>query len=147
MSAGIVSACLPTLRPAMQKVARAVGIKGSMGGMFRATTALGFGSKNSKSNFSNGLSSREDPTGSQIARNLSTKHGAGNDAFYRLSDDNTSDGNREEGGGSKLRPDTNNHGFGYTVSSYPVKERDDKSEDEIPLHAIRVQKDFKQTTS
>ncbi|TDZ17046.1 Satratoxin biosynthesis SC1 cluster protein 4 [Colletotrichum orbiculare MAFF 240422] len=151
MSAGIVSACLPTLRPAMQSAARACGIKGSMGGMFRSATALGFGSKN-KSQFSQGMSSSRDPSGSQVARSLSTtKHGAGGDAFYRLPDDGASDGTRRERtpplADSKLRPDTHGHGFGYTVASYPVKERDDKSEDEIPLHAIRVQKDFKHTTS
>ncbi|OBR09178.1 Integral membrane protein [Colletotrichum higginsianum IMI 349063] len=151
MSAGIVSACLPTMRPAIQRIARTCGIKGSMGGMFRSPTALGFGSSRSKSNFSNGMSS-QDPSGggSQIARNLSaTKHGAGDDAFYRLPDDNASDGTSRRQTPplpeSKLRPDTT--GFGYSVSSYPVKERDDTSEDEIPLHAIRVQKDFKHTTA
>ncbi|OLN86240.1 hypothetical protein CCHL11_04143 [Colletotrichum chlorophyti] len=148
MSAGIVSACLPTLRPAFQLIFRACGFKGNMGGIFRSPTAMGFGSSRNKSNFSNGMSS-QDPTGSQIARNLSTtKHGAGEDTFYRLPDDNGSDGaNRRPTppmADSKLRPDTT--GFGYTVSSYPVKERDDKSEDEIPLHAIRVQKDFQRTT-
>ncbi|KAK1716691.1 hypothetical protein CaCOL14_000394 [Colletotrichum acutatum] len=152
MSAGIVSACLPTIRPAVQRIVRACGFKGSMGGMFRSTTALGFGSSKNKSNFSNGMSSQDPHTtngGSQIARNLSTtKHGAGEDAFYRLPDDNGSEGTSRQPTppleDSKLRPDTT--GFGYSVSSYPVKERDDKSEDEIPLHAIRVQRDFKHTT-
>nr|XP_036574520.1 uncharacterized protein CTRU02_15546 [Colletotrichum truncatum]KAF6780964.1 integral membrane protein [Colletotrichum truncatum] len=150
MSAGIVSACLPTHRPAIQRVARLCGIKGSMGGMFRAPTALGFGSKSNKSNFSNGMSS-QDPNGTQVARSLSTtKHGAGNEAFYRLPDDNGSDGTRRQNtppaNDPKLRPDMGGREFEYTVSSYPAKP-DDKSEDEIPLHSIRVQKDFKQTTS
>ncbi|KAF6808830.1 integral membrane protein [Colletotrichum sojae] len=146
MSAGIVSACLPTLRPAMQTAARAVGITGSMGGMFRSATALGFGSKN-KSNFSNGVST-QDPNGGSVT---ASKHrGVGNDAFHRLPDDNASSdtrlGTTPPAADSKLRPDGNIHGFGYSVSSYPVKDRDDKSEDEIPLHAIRVQRDFKHTT-
>ncbi|TQN64173.1 Satratoxin biosynthesis SC1 cluster protein 4 [Colletotrichum shisoi] len=154
MSAGIVSACLPTMRPAIQRIARTCGIKGSMGGMFRSPTALGFGSGRNKSNFSNGMSS-QDPGGgggggSQIARNLSaTKRGAGDDAFYRLPDENGSDDTSRRQTPplpeSKLRPDTT--GFGFSVSSYPVKERDDASEDEIPLHAIRVQKDFEHTTA
>lgn len=37
-SAGIISACLPTLRPAIHVLARAVGIKGSFGGLFRGAT-------------------------------------------------------------------------------------------------------------
>ncbi|KAI8240823.1 Satratoxin biosynthesis SC1 cluster protein 4 [Colletotrichum sp. SAR 10_96] len=149
MSAGIVSACLPTLRPAMQKVARACGIKGSMGGMFRVGTAMGFGSKN-KSNSSNGMSS-QDPNGTNVNRSQSTtKHSAGGDPFYRLSDENGSDGRSGDRtpplNDRKLRPDADGLGFGYTVTSYPTKP-DDKSEDEIPLHSIRVQKDFKQTTT
>ncbi|KAK1584958.1 uncharacterized protein LY79DRAFT_559905 [Colletotrichum navitas] len=150
MSAGIVSACLPTLRPAMQHLARACGITGSMGGMFRAGTALGFGSSRNKSNFSNGTTS-QDPNngGSQAARRFSvSKHGAGKDTFYRLSDDNASEGASQQQapspGQSKFRPDTT--GFGYSVESYPAKEKNDKSSDEIPLHAIRVQKEFKHAT-
>ncbi|GKT51929.1 satratoxin biosynthesis SC1 cluster protein 4 [Colletotrichum spaethianum] len=148
MSAGIVSACLPTIRPAMQRIARACGIKGNMGGMFRSPTALGLGSSRNKSNFSNGMSSQDPNGGSQVTRNLSTtKHGAGQDTFYRLSDDNGSEGASRQTtpplAESKLRPDIT--GFGYSVTSYPIKESQNKSEDEIPLHAIRVQKDFKRT--
>ncbi|KAK1992845.1 integral membrane protein [Colletotrichum falcatum] len=158
MSAGIVSACLPTLRPAMQHMARACGITGSMGGMFRAGTA--FGSRANKSNFSNGTTS-QDPSGGAAAaqgvrRFSSSKHGAGKDTFYRLSDDVGSEGashhhhhhhhhhQASAPGESAFRPDTT--GFGYSVTSYPAKEKDDKSSDEIPLHAIRVQKEFKHAT-
>ncbi|KAK2016456.1 integral membrane protein [Colletotrichum eremochloae] len=153
MSAGIVSACLPTLRPAMQQIARACGIKGSMGGMFRGTN-IGLGNSRNKSNFSSNGTTSQDPGtgGSQIPRRFSSsKHGAGKDTFYRLSDDNGSEGASHQQdvstpGESKFRPDTNGYGHGYSVTSYPVTERDDKSSDEIPLHAIRVKKDFKHTT-
>ncbi|KAK2041702.1 integral membrane protein [Colletotrichum somersetense] len=150
MSAGIVSACLPTLRPALQSIARACGITGSMGGMFRAGTALGLGSSRNKSNFSNGTTS-QDPNnigGSQTGRRFSASKHGGKDTFYRLSDDNGSEGAGRQHpstpGQSKFRPDTT--GFGYSVESYPAKEKDDKSSDEIPLHAIRVQREFKHAT-
>lgn len=146
MSAGIVSACLPTLRPVIQWAARAVGIKGGIFGSSEHDSAAF--SKNLDKSSGNRL--RSDPGGASDAD------------FYRLpGDDGPGAGAGLSSGkmmmskeqqlaaaaDAALRPD---HGFGYAVAtSTSVHAKGDKdslsSGDEIPLQGIRVHKDFKRS--
>ncbi|KAK4165536.1 hypothetical protein QBC43DRAFT_234787 [Cladorrhinum sp. PSN259] len=128
MSAGIVSACLPTFRPVMQWAGRSVGIKEGV-----------FGSSLGQSEaFSNNL----DKSGNRQRSNLGTT----GDEFYRLDDDaasgrQTADGQPKD---AQLRPQ---HGFTYQVSSTPGRSKSEaasiSSGDEVPLQGIRVHRDFK----
>ncbi|KAJ9148526.1 Integral membrane protein [Pleurostoma richardsiae] len=134
MSAGIVSACLPTLRPAIQLFGRTFGIKNSF---FRGGSSVG------QSKTGGGQASRGTVNQTDTELGRSKKTGV----FYRLEDDNASGGTTESGNpaDSKLRPD---HGFSYTVSTKAGKgEGDSLSGDEIPLQGIRVQTDFKRTAT
>lgn len=139
MSAGIVSACLPTLRPVLLWTGRSLGVKGSI---FRSGAASAAFSKGHGQSASRGTRSTGDRTDAEL---VSSKKG-GNGQFYRLDDDNVSgDTNGGLTTDAKLRPE---HGYGYTVTSKPGKgEGDSLSGDEIPLQGIRVQTDFKHTTS
>lgn len=150
MSAGIVSANLPTMLPVLKIVARFTGLSSL------ATTVRGGGSRptfGSKGDGSGqGLASREDTTkGSRSNSNTSSR----GDDFYRLPDEADSDGlMRGPGGfadvstpaGAKLRPDTT--GYELTVKTYKSNpDRDDDSGEGILLQGIRVQREFQQTTT
>ena len=140
MSAGIVSACLPTLRPVMLLVGRSLGVKGSI---FRSGAASAAFSKNNGQSASRGTRS----TGGRTDAELVNSKNRGDGTFYRLDDDNVSGQTTEDNlpVDSKLRPE---HGYGYTVTSKPGKgEGDSLSGDEIPLQGIRVQTDFKHSAS
>lgn len=126
MAAGIISANLPTILPAMNVLLRWIGIKNENGTMsgssfFRST-------KNKSLDSSNALASSNPKTADS--------------QFYRLSDDDThSDFGRkgiETPIENKLSPD--NKSYLYTVQNLG---RDEESGDEIPLQGIRVQKDLK----
>ncbi|EOO00993.1 putative integral membrane protein [Phaeoacremonium minimum UCRPA7] len=140
MSAGIVSACLPTLRPVLLLFGRTLGVKGSI---FRSGAASAAFSKNHGQSASRGTRSTGDRTDAELVNSKKGKSGA----FYRLDDDNLSGETTADGlpVDAKLRPD---HGYGYTVTSKPGKgEGDSLSGDEIPLQGIRVHTDFKHSTS
>jgi hypothetical protein len=127
MSAGIVSACLPTMRPVLQWAGRGVGLKGGIFGNSIGNSAAF--SKNLDAS-ANRLRSTPDPS---------------NADFYRLPDDNASGRTAEQLAlDAKLRPE---HGFAYAVTSKPGKLKGEgdslSSGDEIPLQGIRVQTDFK----
>lgn len=131
MSAGIVSACLPTMRPVIQWAGRGVGIKGGIFG--------------SSAHDSAALSKNLNQSGHRL-RSTSDRVDAD---FYRLPDDNAS--GKTAGGApvdAHLRPD---HGFAYAVTSKPGSKKGDadslSSGDEIPLQGIRVQTDFKHSVS
>ncbi|KAB5545510.1 hypothetical protein GE09DRAFT_1131405 [Coniochaeta sp. 2T2.1] len=129
MSAGIVSACLPTMRPVIQWAARGVGIKGGLFG----------NSEHDSAAFSKNLN----VSGNRLRSNPGTTTDAD---FYRLPDDGASGKSKEQlAADARLRPE---HGFGYSVTSKPANSsKGDKdslsSGDEIPLQGIRVQRDFK----
>lgn len=75
----------------------------------------------------------------------SKKDAAG--TFYRLPDDNISGetANEDHPVDVELRPD---HGYAYTVTSKPGKDRGGSlAANDIPLHGIRVDTDFKQSAS
>lgn len=123
MAAGIVSANLPTMLPAINVFLRWIGVKNEHGTM---TSNSFFRSSKNKSLDSNNVLS---------APNIKTT----DSQFYRLSDDTASDFGRKETGTpieGKLRPQAK--GYQYTVESLG---RDEESGDEIPLKGIRVQTD------
>jgi len=138
ISAGIISACLPTLRPALQLFARKCGIKGFMSDL-RTTPATGYSGTGRSKGGSHGPGTTIDSTTS-LARSESQRR------FYRL-DDESGTGQMESDRfpiDSSLRP---KHGYIYTTSVLGTTKNNDAdslSGDEVPLHSIRVQKDFKQ---
>ena len=134
MSAGIISACLPTLRPAFEFFIRVLKIKGPLDGLFHTSAETTLVSKTGRSTTGGGASTL----------NATPTHGRkGSEAgFYRLSDENKSaeSGNAAD---KNLRP---NHGYGYSVTT-ESRGREAKGideSDEIPLQGIRVHKDFSQ---
>lgn len=137
MSAGITSACLPTLRPAFQCIARVLGIQRLMPSIFNSKSSLGLSAVTDQSNTGHGDSSTHSRKGSQHA-------GGG---FHRLHESSRNTDTSPESSdqvplSAKLRPD---HGCVYTVTTSPG--RDDGaslSGDEVPLHSIRVHTDFRQ---
>ncbi|KAH6631346.1 hypothetical protein F5144DRAFT_531946 [Chaetomium tenue] len=139
MSAGIVSACLPTLGPVMALGAAKLGIKRTIltsrgGGGTTGASSRNFGGKSTTPSLS-------DRTEVELQKSTK-KDNAG--TFYRLPDDQVS-GDTSRGVDADLRPE---HGYGYTVTSRPAGAKADGaslSGDEVPLHGIRVQKDFKQS--
>ncbi|KAL6860846.1 GPCR, PTH11-type [Trichoderma novae-zelandiae] len=123
ISAGIVSACLPTLLPVIRLFLRSIGIKRNL---FSSTRGTSGKSSNLKSNMSGPSQNR-----SVNALDDGTRRANGN-AFYRLEDETESDGS-------------------FTVDSQQVVMnstfRPDTKGDDIPLHGIRVQTEFQQSTS
>ncbi|KAH8686414.1 hypothetical protein BGZ61DRAFT_454454 [Ilyonectria robusta] len=144
MSAGIVSANLPTMLPVLRLFARYTGLQ-SLVGTVRGSASR---SKADRSAFSKGTS-REDAE-ARPAPNAEP-NGRG-DAFYRLPDDTESDGTVKKANSAlspvvdDLRPDIK--GYEFTVKSYKSNtDRGDESGDEIPLQGIRVQRQFRRSTS
>jgi hypothetical protein len=145
MSAGIISACLPTMRPAFHFILRKLGIKGSLLSVFRnhGSTA-GFPTDTSPSCITQDLVTIESGTGTTQGHKKRGSQGP----FYRLPDGARSSG--EESGqmpvDAKLRPD---HGYKYTVTSLPGDEGEEASlgGDEVPLHSISVKTAISQFTN
>ncbi|WAO85010.1 Hypothetical protein NCS54_00224300 [Fusarium falciforme] len=148
MSAGIVSANLPTMLPVLKLVARFTGLS-SLASTVRAGSRPTFGSKGDRS--AQGLASREDTNkGTRSNSNTSSR----GDDFYRLPDETDSDGLMKGPGfgdlstasDAKLRPDMK--GYELTVKTYKSNpDRDDDSGEGILLQGIRVQREFEQTTT
>lgn len=129
MAAGIISANLPTMLPALNIFLRKIGVR-TESGTLRSGSSFFRSSKGDKSQ-----QSRPDTVSDGTGKSAHS-------AFYRLHDDNDSEyarGNVETPTEGKLRPDAK--GYQYTVKSLSPEERDEGSSDEIPLHAIRVEKD------
>ncbi|SPO01622.1 related to integral membrane protein [Cephalotrichum gorgonifer] len=139
MSAGIVSACLPTLMPVMKWFCRTIGLT-SLTGTLRGMSAGDSNPKTDGSAFNHELSSR-DP----IQRGkVSDPKG---EPFYRLPDDTDSDLADERGMGTNLtlRPDKQK--FEVTINtSDSVRDRDEDSGDEVALNKIHVRKELTQTS-
>ncbi|GKZ16528.1 hypothetical protein AbraIFM66951_000239 [Aspergillus brasiliensis] len=148
MSAGIVSACLPTLRPALQLAARKLGLRSALvPALFRSRTSPLSKSDNSSQMHPDSTAS----TAGMTAR-------ANRRSFYHLPDD-------EETGGTGitqkqikldavLRP---KHDRGLTVTNIRGSRGASglvgggsglsgttEEGDEVPLHGIMVSKDFRQ---
>jgi hypothetical protein len=138
MSAGIVSACLPALRPALQAITRLLGFRGAMPALFRGSSAPM--SKTGQSNPSqNGLTG-QGHKGSAVHSSHHRRH-----SFYQIPDEVDSNGvpMTPEHLDASLRPE---YDQGHMVTNVlGSKGRNvDSASDEIPLHGIRVQKDFTQ---
>lgn len=134
MSAGITSACLPTIGPGVQFIANKLGIKGSMFGLF---TRTGSTAQSSSGTANISLAAADIGTKSGSAKAQEHVRRSSKGPFYRLSDKG------QLSADSNLRPE---HGNKYTVTSLPGTsgESDSLSGDEVPLHGISVRKDFKQ---
>jgi hypothetical protein len=133
MSVGIMSACLPTLRPALIFLGRKVGIKVGNLAFLRSHSSNTAGI--SKANGGTTFNSSTDPLHSR-------KESQG--AFYRLPEtgDSHRDGSRTPLD-AKLRPD---HYGGIVTNVIGAKaDSDSLSGDEVPLHTIRVHTDFKRS--
>ncbi|KAK0673070.1 hypothetical protein QBC41DRAFT_312116 [Cercophora samala] len=153
MSAGIISANLPTLAPIMSLMLTKMGISGSL--ITRGSdggSGNGFSSKNNFGGTSGGGNTKSTGSVSDRIESGSELRKDGDRAFYRLPDDSnfsetaldtgrTATLTRDDTG---LRPD---HGYAYTVTSRPGKQGDSESMsgDEVPLKGIRVHTDFKQS--
>ncbi|KAL8371689.1 hypothetical protein RB595_001476 [Gaeumannomyces hyphopodioides] len=90
ISAGIISACLPTLRPVIHLLARAVGITGSLGGLFRGATRGTHGSDSKDDAYSRGTGtpapgSRLDHKSHAVSSTLVTTSGEEDDDFNNSS--------------------------------------------------------------
>jgi hypothetical protein len=127
MAAGIISANLPTMLPALNVFLRVLGIR-SQNGSSRNNSSNPFRSKGDRSNGTQG--------GMEGAVPPPTGKRASGTVFYRLPDEN--DSSRSGPGGDKFCPDSKT--YHYTLESLPQKERDEESGDEIPLNGIRVEK-------
>lgn len=132
MSAGITSACLPTLRPTLVFVSKVLGLS-----IFTSRNAYSTGRSRGANTDSQGRVVQT--IGSELTSGSHIQKGqkglkVQKDAFYRL-DDGSTESPTDKG----LRPP---HGNEYSVATW----RDSStSVDEIPLHSIRVQTDLKQT--
>lgn len=140
ISAGIVSACLPTMLPVLKWFIRTMGIK-NLGSTLRGTSEGDSKLKGSTSGYNHELSSR-DPA----LRSKETRGNSKRDTFYRLPDDTDSDVGRGEGASElNLRPDGQK--LEVTINTSASQgDRDDYSGDEVALNTIHVQKEFRQTS-
>ncbi|KAL6874276.1 GPCR, PTH11-type [Trichoderma longibrachiatum] len=123
ISAGIISACLPTLLPVIRLFLKSIGIKRNFFSPTRGGTSgksSNMGSKMSGPSQNRSVNALDEPS----------RRANGND-FYRLDDETESDDafvvdSQQVVMNSKFRPDT---------------------KDDIPLNGIRVQTEFQQSTS
>ena len=137
MSAGIVSACLPTLQPVLAWCVSKLGIKRTLITSRGGTTGNTSGSKAFGQSATDSVSDR---TEVELQR---ARKGSAGAVFYRLPDGQAS-GDPTQAVDSELRP---THGHRYTVTSRPVHgDGESLSGDEVPLHGIRVHTEFKQST-
>jgi hypothetical protein len=175
MSAGIISACLPTLGPVLSVFFRALGIKRSLLGSKNRTRGTGGGtgatgaadplSSTNNLGFANlksapaSLSDRTEvelevpPAGGKSV----TKKGSARGPFYRLPDEYVSESSGDAAArpvDANLRPD---HGCAYTVTTSHGRaprgnmkglgDGESWSGDDVPLRGIRVHTDFTQSAS
>ena len=129
MSAGIVSACLPTLVPALKWIGRNIGL----GKLMSLTTSRGTSHGASKPTLVTAGGTGASAQRSDRRRSLN-KDGD----FYRLSD--------EEAISADDHSFDPKHGRNVTVASSPGMNGRSRrmSGDEIPLNGIRIQTDFRQ---
>lgn len=158
MSAGIVSACLPTLLPIALVFLRCCGSKRAADSLpADSDVPLTFGGSGGKRSKGSKGSNRTPRKMDSTLRTQDDSRGGTMDAssFYRLPDD-TESGSivsarvkpDDEAAtttylDTKLRPDVQEYGLtarGFTAGT------EDVDKDDIPLRAIRVQTEFKQSS-
>jgi hypothetical protein len=135
MSAGIVSANLPTLRPALRFGARILGLHGRLPALFRSTN----GTMSKTSDAATGPSRTVDSTATIIQHTERPKR----HSFYYLPDESDSAGEQARMEAS-FRPDYDNAKTYTNVLGPRISGR--LSGDEVPLNGIRVDREFTQTT-
>ncbi|KAM0256583.1 hypothetical protein ACHAQJ_004870 [Trichoderma viride] len=146
ISAGIISACLPTLLPVLRLFAKSIGIKRNFLSPNRGT---GKSSNLNKSNLS-GPSQNKSVNALNSSAHRSTNRSSGN-AFYRLNDETESDGSftvdsQQVVMDSKFHPGT--QGYEQAVKSFSINELPaNLTRDDIPLNGIRVQTEIAHSTS
>ncbi|PYH47634.1 uncharacterized protein BP01DRAFT_390152 [Aspergillus saccharolyticus JOP 1030-1] len=148
MSAGIVSACLPTIRPALQLGARLLGIQAVMPAIFRSTghSANHLSVKSEATQLgSRHVAAGDIPLSTSGAGGTTSSTGpVVRHSFYHLPDEAElseidSLPRKME---ASLRP---KHDRGQTVTKIRGRTSVASGEDDLlPLHGIRVQKDFRQ---
>ncbi|EED22640.1 conserved hypothetical protein [Talaromyces stipitatus ATCC 10500] len=130
MSAGIMSACLPTMRPALMFLARSIGIR---------HLVSPWGSRNTTAGLTENQGTRPLDSSNNHLRKDSQR------AFTRIPDDKL--GDRDDwtpvSADASLRPDK----CAAMVTRAMGSRGDEESleGDEVPLHNIRIQTDFKRT--
>jgi hypothetical protein len=125
MSAAIVSACLPTLRPALHFLLRSVGIRRGV-----------YGSRSESQPQSSG------PTKDLNTIGLSHIQKGVAGAFSRLTDEN---GSKPQ---SSIDANAHGHAYEYAISGPGHNGRGDSdSGDEIPLQGIRVKTDIEHASN
>ncbi|OQD80364.1 hypothetical protein PENANT_c036G05631 [Penicillium antarcticum] len=137
MSAGIISANLPTLRPALRFIARILGINGSVVALFRSTNGT-------RTKTTNGATEPSQTVESTAAIIQHSKH-SHRHSFYHLPDesDSLSEQNRMD---AALRPSYDRTKTFTRVQGQKIVGRR-SDEDQIPLSEIRVDKEFTQTST
>ncbi|KAL4811894.1 hypothetical protein BDW67DRAFT_189207 [Aspergillus spinulosporus] len=135
MSAGIVSACLPTLRPAFHFFFRVLGLQSIMPSMLRtgrsqtATTNIG----------GNDVSLGTSKTAQTSAGRANRR------SFYHLPDENDSLGSEHGHGSPPFRPEYDSAHTRIVVRG--KGQEGDLTGDQVPLQGIRVQREFTQHDS
>ncbi|RYP05571.1 hypothetical protein DL765_009805 [Monosporascus sp. GIB2] len=135
MSAGIVSACLPTMVPAFKLIGRIIGLRKLM-----SMSSSKDASRPTKATMGGASANAPRPKRGESI-------GVTDGDFYRLSDEEgKSTDNDDTSFDPKLRPE---HNVTHAVASSPGVGRHGRrmSGDEIPLNSIRVKRDFKQEIS
>lgn len=127
MSAGIMSACLPTMRPALMFLFRSVGLK----------NLTSWGSRNESHAAANSQGTRT-VDGSFNGLN---SHSRKDSAFTRLYDGSSGDRIDWSQTSAELRPDKCSAMITRVMGSQGHDENLEAG-DEVPLHKIRVQTDF-----
>ncbi|KAJ6001977.1 hypothetical protein N7499_002155 [Penicillium canescens] len=137
MSAGIISANLPTLRPALRFIARMLGVDGSVMGLFRSTNGT-------RTKTTNGVTEPSQTVESTAAIIQHSKH-SNRHSFYHLPDDSDSVSEQTRMDAA-FRPSYDRAKTYTNVKGQKVSGRR-SDEDQIPLSEIRVDKEFTQTTT
>lgn len=128
MSAGLISACLPTMLPIVNALLQLLGIK-------------------SNSTYINEPSDSDTNGTTKVShsRTSNTKDSkATNNNFYRLPDGNHSEGESGTNTSAPAAVDLRRDDLAYerSVKCHPRGSKDDSSGDEIPLKGIRVKTEF-----
>ncbi|KAL4920637.1 hypothetical protein BDW62DRAFT_215891 [Aspergillus aurantiobrunneus] len=135
MSAGIISACLPTMVPAFQFIVRLLGIKALVPSIFRTSGGSGSATAGSKSTAAQTAGSQ-----SAAALNRVNRH-----SFYHLPDDNDSMERDDADAELSFRP---KYDSSRRTTDVQGKGRGSVWGGEgVQLQGIRVQKEFMQTDS
>lgn len=129
MSAGIVSACLPTMKPALTFFGRHLGFSGFVSRNFHTMNRSNAVQSAVPSNMRSGTGHRDGGSDADLVS--PPKKGD----FYRLDD---------EVGMQTFSPDNKKHGHVQTTAA---GNRDSLSGDEAPLKGIRIQRDFEQSVN